>query len=74
MASVLANQSIMDCNGEDDDGRMKNGIPPMIKALLEDISNIRRTALVESPAVLPLLAPSLIEAEIHIRQLWASQY
>lgn len=48
-------------------------IPPTIKALFEDLSKIRRVTLVESPQILPLIAPALIEAELHIRQLWASQ-
>ncbi len=50
-----------------------NSIPPMIKALLSDLSEIRRVALVESPQILPLIAPTLIEAEMHVRQLWQAQ-
>lgn len=49
-------------------------IPPAIKALFRDLSEIRRVALVQSPEILPLLAPSLIEAEIHVRQIWANQF
>lgn len=61
---------------EDQQGEKKkytNSMPPMIKALLQDLSNIRKTALVESPQLLPLIAPSLIEAEVHVRQIWQSQ-
>ena len=50
-----------------------NSIPPAIKALLEDLSVIRRVTLTESPQILPLIAPALIEAEVHIRSLWQSQ-
>lgn len=50
-----------------------NSIPPAIKALLEDLSIIRRVTLTEAPHVLPLVAPALIEAEVHIRNLWQSQ-
>lgn len=49
-------------------------IPPAIKALFRDLSEIRRVALTQSPEILPLLAPSLIEAEIHVRQIWANQF
>jgi hypothetical protein len=50
-----------------------NSIPPLIKALLQDLSTIRRVALTESPQILPLIAPALIEAEIHVRNLWQTQ-
>lgn len=49
-------------------------IPPVIKNLFQDLANIRMTLLTESPQMLPLVAPSLIEAEVHIRQIWQSQY
>ncbi len=49
-----------------------NSIPPVIKALLSDLSTIRRVTLTESPQILPLIAPALIEAEVHIRQLWTT--
>ena len=48
-------------------------MPPLVRALFQDLANIRMTALTESPQLLPALAPSLVEAEVHIRQLW-SQY
>jgi hypothetical protein len=46
----------------------KYNMHPVVKALLRDLSEIRRVALVESPQILPLIAPALIEAEIHARQ------
>lgn len=54
-------------------GAKVNTMPPIIKELFRDLAEIRRIALVESPQTLPLIAPSLVEAEVHIRQLWASQ-
>jgi hypothetical protein len=62
-----------------DNGREKidfiytNSIPPLIKALLQDLSTIRRVTLTESPQILPLIAPALIEAEVHVRNLWQAQ-
>lgn len=46
-----------------------NSIPPSVRTLLNDLSTIRRIVLTESPQILPLVAPALIEAEIHIRNL-----
>lgn len=73
MAATLAAQENA---GQYDQGEKKaysNTIPPMIKDLLQDLSNIRMTMLTESPHILPLIAPSLIEAEVHVRQLWQAQ-
>ena len=72
MASALALDSYSN-QGEEKEKRVSNTIPPTIKELFRDLAEIRRVALVESPQILPLIAPSLIEAEIHIRQLWAAQ-
>lgn len=72
MASALALESYSN-QGEEKEKKVNNTIPPTIKELFKDLAEIRRVALVESPQILPLIAPSLIEAEIHIRQLWAAQ-
>lgn len=72
MASALAFESYSN-QGEEKEKKVNNTIPPTIKELFKDLAEIRRVALVESPQILPLIAPSLIEAEIHIRQLWAAQ-
>jgi hypothetical protein len=62
-------------NGSQGEMKKKENItvPPVIKELFQDLAEIRRVALIESPHILPLIAPSLIEAEVHVRQLWASQ-
>jgi hypothetical protein len=73
MAATLA---VQENAGQYDQGEKKaypKTIPPMIRDLLQDLSNIRMTMLTESPQMLPLIAPSLIEAEVHVRQLWQSQ-
>jgi hypothetical protein len=57
-------------------GKRKNhteSIPPMIRNLLQDLSKIRMAILTESPQSLPLVAPLLIETEVHLRQLWQAQ-
>lgn len=78
MAVTLAYQE--DVNQAPEGGQGETGkhvgsysMPPLVRALFQDLANIRMTALTESPQLLPALAPSLVEAEIHIRQLW-SQY
>jgi hypothetical protein len=73
MAAILANQQEAQANNKGDEKTYANNIPPMIKSLLQDLSNIRMTMLTESPQALPLIAPALIEAEVHIRQLWQAQ-
>ena len=72
MASALALDSYSN-QGEEKEKRVSNTIPPTIKELFRDLAEIRRVALVESPQILPLIAPSLVKAEVHIRQLWAAQ-
>lgn len=72
MASALALENYNN-QSEEKDKKAVNTIPPTIKELFRDLAEIRRVALVESPQILPLIAPSLIEAEVHIRQLWAAQ-
>jgi hypothetical protein len=72
MASALALENYSD-QGQEEKKKHNNTIPPAIKELFRDLAEIRRVALVESPQILPLIAPSLIEAEVHIRQLWAAQ-
>lgn len=61
-------------NDEREEKVYTNSIPPAIKALLEDLSIIRRVTLTESPQMLPLIAPALIAAEAHICNLWHSQF
>lgn len=73
MAAILVNSQEAAQHSEGENKAYSNIIPPMIKNLLQDLSNIRMTMLVESPQMLPLIAPSLIEAEVHVRQLWQSQ-
>lgn len=75
MTAALADFNAQANEGEacQETGVGQYAIPPTIKALFEDLSKIRRVALVESPQILPLIAPTLIEAEMHIRQLWANQ-
>jgi hypothetical protein len=72
MASALALEAYNN-QSEEGDKKANNTIPPTIRELFRDLAEIRRVALVESPQILPLIAPSLIEAEVHIRQLWAAQ-
>lgn len=72
MAAALS-QDLSEQYGERSSTNYLNSIPPAIKAILEDLSEIRKLTLVESPQLLPLIAPSLIEAEIHVRQLWMNQ-
>jgi hypothetical protein len=72
MASALALENYSD-QGQEEKKKNNNTIPPTIKELFRDLAEIRRVALIESPQILPLIAPSLIEAEIHVRQLWAAQ-
>lgn len=73
MSSALAFDQEASQDNQGEQGRYANSIPPAIKSLLQDLSNIRMTMLVESPQSLPLIAPCLIEAEVHVRQLWQSQ-
>lgn len=73
MAIAFAESSMQAEHGESRKP-IDHTIPPAIKALFHDLSEIRRVALVQSPEILPLLAPSLIEAEIHVRQIWANQF
>jgi hypothetical protein len=73
MAVTLAAKQEVERNGESAGGAGSENIPPMIKNLLQDLSNIRTAILLKSPQSLPLIAPSLIEAEVHVRQLWQSQ-
>jgi hypothetical protein len=75
MAAVLADFNTQSGDGVEGglEGTGQYTIPPMIKALFNDLSEIRRVALVESPQILPLIAPALIEAEVHVRQIWANQ-
>lgn len=54
-------------------GKRVESIPPMIRDLLQDLSKIRMAILTESPQSLPLVAPLLIETEVHLRQLWQAQ-
>jgi hypothetical protein len=70
MASALA---FSNGNQGETEQKTVHTIPPIIRDLLGDLAEIRRVTLTESPQILPLIAPSLIEAEVHIRQLWASQ-
>lgn len=72
MAVAFAETNMQADQGEDKKP-IDYTIPPVIKALFRDLSEIRRVALIQSPEILPLLAPSLIEAEIHVRQIWAGQ-
>jgi 23S rRNA A1618 N6-methylase RlmF len=72
MTAGLAVDS-MDNGREKIDFTYTNSIPPLIKALLQDLSTIRRVTLTESPQILPLIAPALIEAEVHVRNLWQAQ-
>lgn len=74
MAATLALQEDAAQGGRATERKYADSIPPMIKDLLQDLSNIRMTMLTESPHMLPLIAPSLIEAEVHVRQLWQSQF
>ena len=72
MAATLAVQEAEQYS-QGENQSYSNNIPPMIKSLLQDLSNIRMTMLTKSPQMLPLIAPSLIEAEVHVRQLWQAQ-
>jgi len=72
MAAVLSQQE-MDMPAEASVKNSNNSMPPLVRALFQDISNIRLTTLTQSPELLPVLAPALIEAEVHIRQLWSAQ-
>lgn len=72
MAAVLSQQE-MDMSAQGEGRKQSNPMPPLVRALFQDISNIRFTTLTQSPELLPALAPALIEAEVHIRQLWSAQ-
>jgi hypothetical protein len=72
MATALVVDGI-NANEEKVENYYTNSIPPAIKAILQDLSVIRRVALTESPQILPLIAPALIEAEVHVRNLWNAQ-
>ncbi len=45
-------------------------IPEQVCAVLQDIAKIRRTILENAPQCLPLLAPTIIDAENHLHSLY----
>jgi len=45
-------------------------IPSDIKEILNDLAEVRRIVLMDSPALLPKLAPALSNAESILQDLW----
>jgi hypothetical protein len=45
-------------------------IPEEARELLQDLAEIRRIVLEQSPGCLPLLAASLVRAEQRVRDTW----
>jgi len=59
MDSALSPKAVLD-----------NSVPEPVREILQAISEIRRTVLVESPRLLPMLAPAMLRAESGIDKLW----
>jgi hypothetical protein len=55
---------------KDSDTNSNNEMPEILREILEDLAEIRRTILIEAPQCLPTLAPAMIHAEARINDVF----